>query len=196
MATRSSKSRKSPSRKSAGKAGAKGAKSRKAGAAPALRRRAAQAPAPAAKAPAPAAKAPASAAKAPARAAATGSGSGLLELARQIVRATQDPALFDFADLYAPDAVSREATGAIARGLAELEEKLARWESMQEHTEWKPRKVLADGDTICIEWDATVRMRDGRVVPFAEIAVHEVRDGKIVSERFYYNPLALAPQAG
>jgi ketosteroid isomerase-like protein len=189
MATRSSKSRKSPSRKSAGKAGAKGAKSRKAGAAPALRRRAA-------KAPAPAAKAPASAAKAPARAAATGSGSGLLELARQIVRATQDPALFDFADLYAPDAVSREATGAIARGLAELEEKLARWESMQEHTEWKPRKVLADGDTICIEWDATVRMRDGRVVPFAEIAVHEVRDGKIVSERFYYNPLALAPQAG
>jgi ketosteroid isomerase-like protein len=190
MATLSSKPRKRGSRTSAGKAGAKGTKARKAAG------RAARVPARAAKAASRAAKPPAPAAKPPARAAAAGVGSGLLELARRIVRATQDPALFDFADLYAPDAVSREATGAIAKGLAELEEKLARWESMQEHSEWKPRKILADGDTICIEWDATVRMRDGRVVPFAEIAVHEVRDGKIVSERFYYNPLALAPQAG
>jgi ketosteroid isomerase-like protein len=188
MAKRSSKPRKSGSRKSAGKVGAKAAKSRKAGAAR-PRRRAARAPAPAAKAPAPAAKVPK-------RAAVAVPGSELLDLARRIVRATQDPGLLEFADLYAPDAVSHEASGAIARGLAELEEKLARWESMQEYAEWKPRKVLADGDTICIEWDATVRMRDGRVVPFAEVAVHEVRDGKIVSERFYYNPLALAPQAG
>jgi ketosteroid isomerase-like protein len=168
MATRRPKPRKRGSRRSAGKAGK--AKSKRA-----PDKRATKAAPRAAKAkPAP--------------------GSALLAFARRIVRATQDPALFDLRDLYAEGCVSREATGDVATGLAALEAKLARWESMQEHTDWKPRKIFTDGDTICIEWDATVRMRDGRVVPLAEVAVHEVRNGKIVSERFYYNPLALAPQ--
>jgi len=122
-------------------------------------------------------------------------GSGLLALARKIVRATREPQRFDLRDLYAEGAVSREATGDIATGFAELEAKLARWDSMQERTEWNPRKVFAEGDSICIEWDATVWTRDGRVVPLAEVAVHEVRDGKIVSERFYYNPRVFAPQS-
>jgi ketosteroid isomerase-like protein len=114
--------------------------------------------------------------------------------ARRIVRAAQDPALFQLRDLYAEGVVSREATGDVATGFAGLEAKNARWEQMQERTEWKPRKVLSDGNAICIEWDATVHLRDGRVVPFAEVAIHEVRDGKIVSERYYYNPMALAPR--
>ena len=122
-------------------------------------------------------------------------GSGLLALARKIVRATREPERFDLRDLYAEGAVSREASGDIATGFAELEAKLARWDSMQERTEWTPRKVFAEGDSICIEWDATVWTRDGRVVPLAEVAVHEVRDGKIVSERFYYNPRVFAPQS-
>jgi len=122
-------------------------------------------------------------------------GSALLALARKIVRATQEPARFDLRDLYAEGAVSREASGDVATGFAELEAKLARWDSMQERTEWTPRKVLADGDSICIEWDATVWTRDGRVVPLAEVAVHDIRDGKIVSERFYYNPRVFAPQS-
>src|SRR5262245_39384829 len=121
-------------------------------------------------------------------------GSPLAALARKIVRATQDPALFDLRDLYAEGAVSREANGNVATGIAGLEAKLARWEAMQERTEWKPRKVFTDSDAICIEWDATVHMRDGRVVPLVEVALHEIRDGKIVAERFYYNPMALAPQ--
>jgi ketosteroid isomerase-like protein len=123
-------------------------------------------------------------------------GTGLAALARKIVRATQDPALFDLRDLYAEGIVSREATGAVDTGFAGLEAKTARWESMQERTEWKPRKIFNDANCICIEWDATVHLRDGRVVPFAEVAVHEVRDGKIVSERYYYNPMALAPRQG
>jgi ketosteroid isomerase-like protein len=189
MATRRSKPRKSGRRSSAGRSGKAGSsgKAGKASRRGAKSRRAAGARA---------AKAPRRAAKAPPRAAQPKtSDSALVALARRIVQATQDPTLFELADLYAPDAVSREATGAVAKGLAELEAKLARWESMQEHAEWEPRRIFADGDTICIEWDATVRMRDGRIVPLAEVAVHEVRDGKIVSERFYYNPLALAPQA-
>jgi ketosteroid isomerase-like protein len=167
MAPRKSKPRKSTSRARAGKA----ARPTKAG--KGARR---------------AAKAPRRAAKPKAAA-----GSGLAAFARKIVRATQDPSLFDLRDLYAEGCVSREGTGDVATGIAGLEAKLARWESMQERSEWKPRKVFTDANCICIEWDATVHMRDGRVVPLAEVAVHEVRDGKIVAERFYYNPMALAP---
>jgi ketosteroid isomerase-like protein len=169
MATPRSKARKSKSRSRAGKT-AKRAK---------------------------AAKAPKRAARAPARAAKPKAavGSALAAFARKIVRATQDPSLLDLRELYAEGCVSREATGNVDTGLAGLEAKNRRWEAMQERSEWKPRKVWSDGNAICIEWDATVHMRDGRVVPFAEVAVHEVRDGKIVAERFYYNPMALAPQA-
>ena len=131
-----------------------------------------------------------------ARAAKPAAGSALVALARRIVRATQDPTGFALRDLYAEGAVSREASGDVATGIAELEAKLARWESMQEHTDWTPRNIFTDGDAICIEWDATVRMRDGRVVPLSEVAIHQVRDGRIVAERFYYDPKALAPRPG
>jgi len=142
------------------------------------------------------AKAPKRAAKAPARAAKpkAAAGSALAAFARKIVRATQDPSLLDLREFYAEGCVSRESTGNVDTGFAGLEAKNKRWEAMQERSEWKARKVWTDGDAICIEWDATVHMRDGRVVPFAEIAVHEVRDGKIVAERYYYNPMALAPR--
>jgi hypothetical protein len=184
MATRRAKPRKTGRKPAARKSSSRPSKARKKAAS---RRIAARPTKPAARA---AAKASPKTAKP--RAAA---GSGLLALARKIVRATRNPQHFDLRDLYAEGAVSREASGAIATGFAELEAKLTGWNSMQERTEWNPRKVFAEGDSICIEWDATVWMRDGRVVPLSEVAVHEVRDGKIVSERYYYNPLALAPQA-
>ena len=173
MAPRKSKPRKGTGRTRSGRSAGRGKAGKRAGAG----RRAARAPRRAAK-PKPAA------------------GSSLASLARKIVRATSDPSRFDLRDLYAEGCVSREATGDVSTGFAGLEAKLKRWEAMQERTEWKPRRVLTDAECICIEWDATVHLRDGRVVPLAEVAVHEVRDGKIVAERFYYNPLALAPRAG
>jgi ketosteroid isomerase-like protein len=115
-------------------------------------------------------------------------------LARKIVKATNDPN-YPFAEFYAADVVSREATGEVFRGLAGLEQKGRNWESMQMGTTWKARNVFVKGNTICIEWDARVTLRDGRTVDMPEVALHEVRDGKIVSERYYYNPLLLAPPA-
>jgi len=122
----------------------------------------------------------------------SGSGSTLEALARTIVRVTSLPT-FPLRELYTEDCVSEEATGDVARGIAGLEEKLARWEQMQAGTKWKPRNVWCKGNTICIEWDATVQLRDGRTVALREIGVHEIRGGKIAAERFYYNPMQLAP---
>lgn len=111
-------------------------------------------------------------------------------LARKIVRAT-NLTEFPLHDLYAADAISEEATGDVSRGIAGLEEKLKRWEQMQSGTKWTARNVWTGPRTICIEWDAEVNLRDGRVVKLREIGVHEIRDGKIAIERFYYNPMQL-----
>jgi len=116
-------------------------------------------------------------------------------LARKIVKMTQNPtfAPSDLGVLYTDDCTSQEASGQVDRGISGLEDKLKRWEQMQSGTTWKARNVWVGRNTICIEWDATVNVRDGRTVKFPEIAVHEIKNGKIQNERFYYNPMALAP---
>ena len=116
-------------------------------------------------------------------------------LARKIVRLTQQSSFgpADLKALYHEDCVSQEGTGQVDRGLAGLEDKLKRWEQMQTGTTWKATNVWVGRNTICIEWDATVNTRDGRTVKLPEIAIHEIKNGKIQNERFYYNPRALAP---
>jgi ketosteroid isomerase-like protein len=116
-------------------------------------------------------------------------------LARKIIRLTQVPAFGDaeLRALYHEDATSQEAAGNVARGWAGLTEKNERWSQMQSGAKWTAKRFWVGRDTICIEWDATVNLRDGRTVSLPEIAVHEIKGGKIQSERFYYNPLLLAP---
>jgi len=119
----------------------------------------------------------------------------LESVARKMVRMTQLPSFgrAELKALYTDDCTSEEGTGQVARGIAGLEEKLKNWEQMQSSTSWKPRNVWVGRSTVCIEWDATVNLRDGRTVSLREIGVHEIKNGKIQNERFYYNPMALAP---
>lgn len=122
----------------------------------------------------------------------------LEDLARKIVRLTQVPQFgpSQIRELYNPDATSVEASGQTARGYAGLDEKMRGWDQMQTSTVSKPRNVWTGPNTVCIEWDLAVNMRDGRKVNLREIAVHEIKDGKIQTERYYYNPTALAPPGG
>ena len=47
----------------------------------------------------------------------------------------------------------------------------------------------AQGQTVLIEWEAQLTMRpNGKRILLREIAIHEIRNGKIVRERFYYDP--------
>jgi ketosteroid isomerase-like protein len=129
-----------------------------------------------------------------ARKAGTRAGATSLDaLARKFVRATQRPETFAVADLYAADCVSIEAAGNADRGHAGIEAKGKRWEAMQKGTKWKPRNIFTGKNVICIEWDAEVTLNDGRVVQMPEVAVHEIKDGKIARERYYYNPMIFAP---
>jgi ketosteroid isomerase-like protein len=119
---------------------------------------------------------------------------GSLEaLARRFIRAAQRPETFAIAEIYTPDCVSIEAVGNVDRGHVGIEAKMKRWEAMQTGGKWTPRNVFIGKNVICIEWDAEVTLRDGRVVRLPEVAVHEIAGGKIARERYYYNPLVLAP---
>jgi ketosteroid isomerase-like protein len=123
------------------------------------------------------------------------SASGLETLAKKIVRMSQGPSFgaAEIRELYHPDAVSVEASGATATGYAGLEEKMKGWEQMTASMVSKPVNVWCGRSTICIEWDSTVTTRDGRTLQLRETAVHEIKNGKIQRERYYYNPAALAP---
>ena len=96
--------------------------------------------------------------------------------------------------LYDPAIESSEANTPPVVGLQGLREKFAYWNSLVSDGAFLPRSVAADGKTIVIEWDGRVTMRaSGRVVEMREVAVHEIEGGRIVRERFYYDPAALTP---
>jgi len=118
---------------------------------------------------------------------------GLEALVRRIVRATSDPSKFSIQELYAVECESMEANGEVAHGHEGLEKKLQRWEQMQKGVKWKARNVLLGKGVICIEWDAEVTLNDGRTAKLPEVAIHEIKAGKIARERYYYNPMALMP---
>ena len=160
-------------------------------AAPAKKAAAAAKPAAAAAKPA----AVAAAAKpAPKKAAAPKKESGAEALAKKIVKATTgDPGKLHFEELYAPDCVSYESRGEPVVGLVGLEEKGKVWGQMQKRSTWTPLHVATAGNTILIEWSAEVELRDGRTVTLREVAIHNTKNGKIVEERYYYDPVIFEP---
>jgi ketosteroid isomerase-like protein len=140
------------------------------------------------------ARAPRSAA-APARSATPPPPSPAERLARKIVEMTLDPSKLDLAQLYARECRSAEPGREPVKGIGAIEAKFRQFDSMIRAQRWNARHSWVQGDTICIEWEAALELADGRQVRFEEVAVHETRDGKIVEERFYYDPSVLAPPA-
>ena len=66
------------------------------------------------------------------------------------------------------------------------------WRGMVSDARSRRVSVIADGATIIIEWEGRVTLAaSGRVAEMNEVAVHEIAGGKIVKERFYYDPSVL-----
>jgi ketosteroid isomerase-like protein len=95
--------------------------------------------------------------------------------------------------LYADDVESSEAGGPHETGKEALRAKFAGWRNMTTDTAFEPRRVVVDGNLIVIEWVGRVTLAAScRQAELHEVALHEIRDGKIVREAFFYNPAALA----
>jgi ketosteroid isomerase-like protein len=95
--------------------------------------------------------------------------------------------------LYAPDVESTEQGQAPMFGIDSIRQKFAGWRSMVTDARFEPRRVCVDGNTIVIEWVGDVTLAaSGRQARLHEVAIHEIEDGRIVREAFFYDPAALA----
>jgi hypothetical protein len=59
----------------------------------------------------------------------------------------------------------------------------------------RARQVVVDGDQVAIHWHFEFT-NDAARVSLDEVALQQWADGKIVHERFYYDPAQLRPDAG
>jgi ketosteroid isomerase-like protein len=116
----------------------------------------------------------------------------LRRIARSIVTSTSVNDEKRMLSLYA-DSVESEETGQNpSYGIEAIKQKTERWRKMVSDQKWHARNLWVDGQTVIIEWEAHLTLRPGgRKVPFREVAIHEIRNGKIVRERFYYDPTQL-----
>jgi ketosteroid isomerase-like protein len=95
--------------------------------------------------------------------------------------------------LYAPDIESSEAGQPPVVGLGALREKFAGWRSMTTDNVFEPRRVLVDGNVIVVEWVGRVTLAaTSKQIELHEVAVHEIKNGKIAREAFFYNPAVFA----
>ncbi|MCB0620868.1 MAG: nuclear transport factor 2 family protein [Saprospiraceae bacterium] len=113
----------------------------------------------------------------------------LVELCRQ--------GQFDTAqnELYAEDALSIEPEGAPdreVRGLAAIRKKGEEFNNMTEevHGITVSDPVVAD-NFFSIMMDIDMTMKGAGRMNMAEVAVYEVRDGKVVKEQFFYTPMPM-----
>jgi ketosteroid isomerase-like protein len=97
---------------------------------------------------------------------------------------------------YAPDATMQENLGPLRVGLPVLLENerqvLARTPGIRLE---RVGSVVVDGDTAAINWVFLLTYAEGRTMRLDEVACQEWQDGKIVRERFYYDPSQLQARA-
>lgn len=130
----------------------------------------------------------------PAKPAAPSPGQAMRALAKRIVQLTEASDDQGSFALYGDNIESKEMGMEPTVGLDAIRQKFVMWRNMVSDAKFHARRVWVDGNTIIIEWDGRVTLAaNGRQAELAEVAVHEIENGKIVRECYYYNPAALQP---
>jgi ketosteroid isomerase-like protein len=94
-------------------------------------------------------------------------------------------------ELFSDEAESIEPPGSqgltSVRGLDAIKKKGTDWQNMikEVHGGWSGEPIVA-GNHIAVAMGVDATMKDGNRMTMEEIAVYEVRDGKIVKEQFFY----------
>lgn len=118
----------------------------------------------------------------------------LRALAKRIVELTTANDEAGILGLYADTIESIEMNTPPIVGLDGLRAKLEGWSNMSSDPDFTATNVWVDGNTIVVEWVGDVTLKaTGKRARLREIAVHEIENGKIARERYYYDPTALQP---
>lgn len=116
----------------------------------------------------------------------------LRRVARAIVTATSVGDEKRILALYHEAVESQEPGGPVLKGIAALSKKFAEFSKRYGEAKWHARNLWVDGQTVVIEWEAHMQSRPYKGRVFHELAVHELRGGKIIRERYFYDRGQLA----
>lgn len=90
-------------------------------------------------------------------------------------------------ELYAPDVESRENCEPPVRGYDAVLENNRRWVEAMSISRFEVPNYYVDGDTIIVEMDSDfANEQTSDTFHSEQVGVYKVRDGKVVSSRFYY----------
>ena len=96
-------------------------------------------------------------------------------------------------EFYADDVIMQENLNAPTVGLAaNLERERAFVASIAKVNEMKAYAVLVDGDRAVVNWHQDLVTTAGQRLRFDQISLQDWRNGKIVRERFVYDPTTLS----
>jgi ketosteroid isomerase-like protein len=96
--------------------------------------------------------------------------------------------------LYADDAESTEPGQETLRGIDALRRKFEMFRGMMSDSSFTARRTAVGPDAVMVEWEGTMTFAGGgKTVRMSEVAVHEIKNGKIVRERYYYDPAVMQP---
>jgi ketosteroid isomerase-like protein len=112
------------------------------------------------------------------------------ELERELNQALQDQkVLAAFDQFYAEDVVMQENSGEPCRGKAANRQRTLGWaETVFQFHAARLIGSAVSGDRAYSEWEYDVTYKNGVRYQLNEVAVRVWRDGKVVSERFYWDP--------
>ncbi|MDX1960243.1 MAG: SnoaL-like domain-containing protein [Leptospiraceae bacterium] len=89
--------------------------------------------------------------------------------------------------LFSNNAVGIEADGSICKGLKTMDKKEKGWHSsMEKFHSVKVSKPLVNGNffSVAFTWDVTYKGKER--TQWSEIGIFEIKNGKIIMERFFY----------
>lgn len=96
-------------------------------------------------------------------------------------------------EFYADDVVMQENLNAPTVGLtANLERERGFVASIAKVNEMKAHAVLVDGDRAVVNWHQDLVTTDGQRLRFDQLSIQLWKHGKIVHERFVYDPTSLS----
>jgi hypothetical protein len=95
---------------------------------------------------------------------------------------------------YAPDVIMQENNEPPRTSLQASIDRQTKATTGVTVNEFAPRNIVVDGDHAAIEWVLDITAPDGSHIHLEELALQTWKDGKIVKERFYYDPSQFIPK--
>lgn len=97
-------------------------------------------------------------------------------------------------DFYADDATVQENLGASRVGLPAILEHETNVLASMKFERARAVSSVVEGDRAVIHWIFDIRAPGGGKIQLDEVAYQEWRDGKVVRERYYYDPAQMVPK--